>query len=564
MGFLDQMEISEVYQASVGDHERHTGLAGGLMLKVWLTYLISQKNHTKSHVSAFVEQHGEILSRLCKCAVRAEDFEDTRLGRFLHRISDADDWKVFEDAFLASNFRIYEMIEPVNGMVSAYADSTNAYGYHEVSEDGLMQRGHSKDHRSDLGQLKLMTVTAQPGAYQIRSTVHAGNVSDIGLYAPIIGETRRMLNQIGQAQACFVGDCKMSPLSTRASIVAQGDCYLTVSTSGVKPFAEWVEHAVEKPAELQELHDVNHERIGVGYELVREITGKPDETKPEQSWTERVMMVRADSHCDKLVRRFEETLSAATATLLKLKAQKGRGYRKLTTRSSFEEAVAEILERFEVQGMLACEPAVTQISELRMKGPGRKGKNRQPEEIISETYQAGRVLRKDAEIDAHIQRLGWRAYLTNLPVANWSMAGCMQHYRQNPIAERNYHLLKSSPIGITPLFVHNDDQIIGLTHLLTIATRVLTLLEWQVRRSLRAAKRSMTGLYPGNPKQSTPSPTAVAMLAAAARMQINLSVLLSQDMRFATCSSLPPLLLDILACLRLSPSLYLNLADEFQ
>ena len=35
-------------------------------------------------------------------------------------------------------------------------------------------------------------------------------------------------------------------------------------------------------------------------------------------------------------------------------------------------------------------------------------------------------------------------------------------------AERNYHLLKDEPLGISPLFVRKEDQIIGLTHLLTL------------------------------------------------------------------------------------------------
>src|SRR5512142_2259160 len=41
-------------------------------------------------------------------------------------------------------------------------DSTTSCGYHTVTEDGLMQLGHSKDHRPDLAQFKLMAAVAEP------------------------------------------------------------------------------------------------------------------------------------------------------------------------------------------------------------------------------------------------------------------------------------------------------------------------------------------------------------------------------------------------------------------
>ena len=38
-------------------------------------------------------------------------------------------------------------------------------------------------------------------------------------------------------------------------------------------------------------------------------------------------------------------------------------------------------------------------------------------------------------------------------------------------------LVKDRPLGIRPLYVRRDDQIVGLAHLLTLALRVLTLFE---------------------------------------------------------------------------------------
>jgi len=53
-----------------------------------------------------------------------------------------------------------------------------------------------------------------------------------------------------------------------------------------------------------------------------------------------------------------------------------------------------------------------------------------------------------------------------------------------------------------------------LIRLLSIGLRVLTLLEFGVRRRLAAAKTTLGGLYVGNPKRATAHPTAERLLEA--------------------------------------------------
>jgi transposase len=60
---------------------------------------------------------------------------------------------------------------------SVRLDSTTTCGYHTPDEDGGMQRGHSKDHRPDLPQLKLMAAAAEPSGQIIACGVHPGNAA---------------------------------------------------------------------------------------------------------------------------------------------------------------------------------------------------------------------------------------------------------------------------------------------------------------------------------------------------------------------------------------------------
>ena len=89
--------------------------------------------------------------------------------------------------------------------------------------------------------------------------------------------------------------------------------------------------------------------------------------------------------------------------------------------------------------------------------------------------------------------------------------------------ERVFHLLKDQPLGIRPLYVRRDDQIQGLTHLVTLALRVLTLFEVLVRRGQEQSGEKLKGLYPGQAKRTTDRPTAKRVLEAIARAEITLT-----------------------------------------
>ena len=65
-----------------------------------------------------------------------------------------------------------------------------------------------------------------------------------------------------------------------------------------------------------------------------------------------------------------------------------------------------------------------------------------------------------------------------------------------------------------PMYVQRDDHATGLIRLLSIALRVLTLLECVVRRQLAAAGETLAGLYAGNSQRETARPTAERLLEA--------------------------------------------------
>jgi transposase len=87
-------------------------------------------------------------------------------------------------------------------------------------------------------------------------------------------------------------------------------------------------------------------------------------------------------------------------------------------------------------------------------------------------------------------------------------------YRSEYLVERSLGRLKGSPLSLRPMYVQRDDHATGLMRLLSIALRVLTLVEYVVRRQLAAEGETLSGLYAGNPTRQTARPTAERLLEA--------------------------------------------------
>jgi transposase len=141
------------------------------------------------------------MSRIAKVtgqAIDSKQFNDNRLSSLLTRLSDDKRWNDLEAALFEHEVEIYEICQAsVGELVSAHVDSTTACGHHTPTENGLMQHGHSKDHRPDLAQLKLMTVAVHPHGHWAATQVVPGQMADDGFYLPIISRAREMIGHRG-------------------------------------------------------------------------------------------------------------------------------------------------------------------------------------------------------------------------------------------------------------------------------------------------------------------------------------------------------------------------------
>jgi transposase len=110
------------------------------------------------------------------------------------------------------------------------------------------------------------------------------------------------------------------------------------------------------------------------------------------------------------------------------------------------------------------------------------------------------------------------------------------------------------------MYVQSDQRARGLIHLLSLALRMLTLLEWRCRQRLADQHESLSGLYAGNPKRTTSLPTAPALLQAF--RLIHLSVVVLGQQTHHSITPLSALQKRLLALLDLSPAIYDRLGAD--
>jgi len=559
LGMMRRMKIAETLDKHLGRHHLHEGLSPGNLAVGWLAYILSESDHRKSAVQDWVNSLPHTLESFYGTPLRPHEFNDDRLGIFLKNLASAE-WDDIESDLFYSCFDVYELPKKVFRL-----DTTTSCGHHAIEPDGIMQLGHSKDHRPDLPQLKIMAAVTQPLAFPVSTSVVAGNQTDDGLYWPTIVEVKQ---KVGGSGLLFVGDCKMASLDTRARIADGGDYYLTpLPNTGetAKQIGSWIGTALQKDeaGELQALFQPTAaggppEWLGKGYEFTRTLQTQVDERKV--TWTERVQVEQSVSHLNSQKARLEKSLQQAEEQLGCLTLS-GKGRKIWRQEEELRAAIAAVEKEHQVEGLLAVCLSKEEKETKKYSRPGRPGETAVAEVRVEVRYRIATVQRRHEQIEEKQKRMGWRALALHAPEERLTLAGSVLTYREGGSLERPFHQIKDKPLGIRPLFVKLPEQVLGLTRLLLIALRVLTLMEIVLRAKLAASGEKLDGMHEGQKNKKEGKPTAKRMLRAVAGLEMTLSLIERGEKQGWYLPPLPPLLVRVLELLGLSTSLYTNLAN---
>lgn len=550
LAHIQRMKIASLLDEHIPVHGNRKGLSLGNVVTVWLAHILSEGDHRMNHVQAWSMRRLETIRGSELSSFDSSDMTDDRLADVLRLLSSDIHWVAFEQDLMGHLVRVYDMQKEC-----IRVDTITAKRYAEVNEEGLLQLGHSKDHRSDLGQLKIVLASLDPLGMPRASEVLSGESADDPVYEPIIARVREGLKKTG---LLYVGDCKMAALQTRASIHYHGDFYLCPLSAVQVPIdqiREEVDKLKEQGSQLIKVERVNDKKecvcIAQGYETSLDLTAEVN--GQIETWTERRLLIQSTSGAEAAKHALRERLDKAQKAIQEIVVRK-QGKQRVTNRIEIDQAIKKIEEKFRVEGLL-----LTSIHEEMHEKFIRAYRGKLPEARQEVSYTIT-CERNEEALAYAITHLSWRVYATNQKTDSFPLEQAVEAYRDEYRVERCFERLKGHPLSLAPMYVQRDDHRVGLVRVLTIALRVLTLLEGVVRKSLQEQKQELAGLYAGNPKRRTAQPTAEHLLKAFD--EVTLTIVSTSSFIQRHITQLSSLQQHILSLLGFTPAIYSRLTDD--
>ena len=506
MHWVLSMNVKELIDELLPEgHGNRQGLSYGQLTVLMLGYIVSQADHRLCAIETWVEDHHQTLERSTAWKIRPTDASDDRLAALLEMLGkhpeSCDQLEVRLSQHLIQAYALPTEV--------ARADTTSFSVHHqrqgEAEPSSLLQYGRSKDHRPDLLQYRQMLATLDPVGMPLVSQTLVGNGADDPLY---VGIWERLVNVIGHRNFVFVADCKAGALATRAHIAQQGGIYcVPLAGTGQVPgmLKTWV---LNPPNPLQVIRlPHQHEDdipLGVGFEME---LGKQwfDETSGTWvRWMERHLVVQSYALAERKLVGLQTRLKKAELALAKLAAKPHDDCCQLINKAQ------AILKRYHLQSCfeLTISTVPKSVRRKRRQESAATESNDNTQQFILDFQTHSQA------IETEMLLAGWRIYVTNATLEQLCLSQAIAYYREQWQPEQGFHRFKRGRLPALPIYLQNEDRIVGLMFILTIALRLFTLIEYVVRQSLLRSDKQIAGLYEGNPKRTTERPSTEQLLKA--------------------------------------------------
>jgi len=511
-GHLQKARIQTTIDQVIETHGNWQGLSPGWIITIWLIHILSEHTHCMDRVRDWVAKRLHILRELTGQTVTELDFTDDRLALCLRMLGQTEYWFEIEAQLGRHLLRVYRLgEEPV-----ARLDATTGTVKHDPDSHTLFQVGKAKNGQYET-QYKMMLASLDPLGLTLAVDIVPGDRADDPLYLPCYRRVKQVLPESG---LLVIGDSKMSALKTRATITAEGDFYLS-------PLA----HLKDEPGLLEEMlaprvaQEDEMERIFLPEDLSA-AGPKPDSelalawgfrvsrTRQAQvsgqsvKWEEQLLVVRSRQYMQSTQKLLHRRLDKAEKALTVLTPPRRRGKRQIKDEDSLLAAIQHIEEKYRVQDLFDYDYQ-QEVTERQVRAYKDKPARTERKVRLQLTVTRNEQAIAEAEF-----RAGWRIYATNAPAGRLTLTQAVLAYRDQYIEENIFRRLQGKILSITPVYVQRDDHAKGLFHLLTLAARLLALGDYTAKQALAQEDAELAGIYPGNPKRSTATPTTERMLAA--------------------------------------------------
>jgi transposase len=226
LGIMEDMGIRQHMDSQIAQHGNWEGISIGTLVEIWLCYILTARDHRLVAVREWAEARRQTFNALLGIELRETDLTDDRLARALSHLGLEGVEQAIDQRMVQAWVTVYAL--PTE---TVRLDTTSVSVYSAIEDEwGLIQRGHSKDHRPDLGQFKVMLSTLDPLGMPLSCAVVEGQRADDPLYVPMYDQT---VQTLGRRDVLVVGDSKMQaavPICVRIVRWARVRSWLTGSS----------------------------------------------------------------------------------------------------------------------------------------------------------------------------------------------------------------------------------------------------------------------------------------------------------------------------------------------
>src|SRR6266481_8039567 len=113
IGQMVKMGLPEVLDRHLPRHHQQRGLSWGWTAVIWLASLLTEGDHRKVSVEAYIKGMHHTLSHLSGQVIEALDFSDDRLGHLLKHVRKPQSWHGIERDFNARSIEVHALSQAV-------------------------------------------------------------------------------------------------------------------------------------------------------------------------------------------------------------------------------------------------------------------------------------------------------------------------------------------------------------------------------------------------------------------------------------------------------------------
>jgi transposase len=412
---------------------------------------------------------------------KVECIQDDRMGQALERLYQGR----HKDVFFHLALRAIKVFEIDCSQIHQDTTTVTFSGkYAGWSASELLGYGNNKDHRPDLKQLVLgLSVTAD-GSVPLVHKIYDGNQTDDRLHPENHQRLRQLLKR---TDFIYVADCKLATEENLRRIAACDGRFVSVMPR------TWKEDALFRQSVRE--GKVQWDRL-----LSRPNNRKPDSqidryylaTGDHHAKGYRLLWIKSSQKADQDAQTRAHSLAEALNALKALQARLNRYT--LKSREAIQQAMAKILSEHEVETLIDCRLDSQPVSKKKYNQTGRPSSAQKGTLIWTTEFS---LSFKENQQAIQLQALtdGIFPLITNLDQKDYSAKRALEIYKFQPFLEKRHSQIKTWQ-QVTPVLLKKAERVVAYLHMHVMALMVATLIERQLRKTMRARRLPALPLYP--------------------------------------------------------------------